>query len=100
MQVTLKMVEKMDDLLDETEELLKCANTHSDDSDLKSVYLDLARCHYDGYEKLSQYANRVVERRANGNAEKGQAIREMVDWHKDKFDKRARELKEKMSQVR
>ena len=101
MQVTLKMVEKMDHLLDEAEELTKCATAHSDDSELKSVYLELARCHYDGYEKLARIAETVVDRKAkNVSGEKGQAMREMVDWHKDKYRKRAMEIKKKMEEVR
>lgn len=101
MQVTLKMVERMDHLLDETEELLKCANAHSDDSELKRVYMDLARCHYDGYENLARIADTVTERKAkNVGGEKGQVMREMVDWHKDKFRKRADEIKKKMEETR
>lgn len=101
MQVTLKMIEKMDNLLDETDEYIKCANQHADDSDLKSAYISLAKCHYDGYEKLMHCCERAVERKSQGMpGEKGEAIREMAGWHKDKFDKRAAELKHKLEQVR
>lgn len=99
MQTTLKMVEKLDNLLDETEEYIKCATMHADNSDLKSAYLDLARCHYDGYEKLSKCAERAVERKSAGLPE-GQTIRQMMEWHKDKFDERADRLKKKLDQVR
>lgn len=99
MQVTLKMLEKLDNLLDETEEYIKCATMHSDDSDLKSAYLDLTRCHYDGYEKLSKCAERSIERKAAGMPE-GQTFRQMVEWHKDKFDDRAAHLKTKLEQAR
>lgn len=101
MQVTLKMVEKMDHLLDEAEELTKCATAHSDDTELKRVYMDLARCHYDGYERLASIAETVVDRKAkNVGGEKGQVMREMVDWHKDKYRKRADQIKKKMDEVR
>ena len=101
MQVTLKMVEKMNHLLDEAKELTKCATAHSDDSELKSVYLELARCHYEGYEKLARIADKVIERKSNNvSGEKGQAMREMVDWHKDKYRKRAEDIKRKMEEAR
>ena len=101
MQVTLKMVEKMDHLLDEAEELAKCATAHSDDTELKSVYLELARCHYDGYEKLARIASTVTDRKArNVGGEKGQVMREMVDWHKDKYRKRAEDIKRKIEEAR
>lgn len=99
MQVTLKMVEKMDELLDETEELIKCANMHSDDSELKRVYVDLAMCHYEGYEKLCKVAERTVERKAASLPE-GQTVRQMMEWHKDKFDDRAAKIKNKLEKIR
>lgn len=100
MQVTLKMCEKMDHLLDEAEELTTCA-MRCDDADLKAVYLDLARCHFDGYEKLARIAGSITERKAqNVGGEKGQVMREMVDWHKDKYRKRAEEIKKKMEEAR
>lgn len=100
MQVTLKMCEKMDKLLDEAEELVTCAN-RCDDSELKSVYLDLARCHYDGYEKLANIATRITDRKAkNVGGETGHAMREVVDWHSDKYRKRADEVRKKMDAAR
>lgn len=101
MQITLKMVEKMDKLLEEADELITCANAHSDDTELKSIYLDLARCHYDGYEKLSKCCERVVERKAQGMPDgQGHALKEMAEWHKDKFDDRAAKIKMRLQQVR
>lgn len=100
MQVTLKMVEKLDNLLDEADEYIKCATAHADDHELKSTYLDLARCHFDGYEKLSKCCERLVDRKAEANQQDGHAIREMVGWHKDKFDDRASKIKMRLSQVR
>lgn len=99
MHVTLKVVEKMDELLDEAEELTKCATAHTDDSDLKSIYMDLARCHLDGYERLSATARRSIDRKAASQGEKGQVVKEMATWHMDKFDKRAKDIKEKMQKV-
>lgn len=101
MKVTLKMVEKMDHLLDEAEELAKCATAHADDAELKSVYIDLARCHYDGYERLANIATRVVDRKSQQvGGEKGEVMREMVDWHKDKYRKRAEDVKKKIEEAR
>lgn len=99
MQITLKMVEKLDNLLDEADEYIKCATMHADDSDLKDAYISLAKCHYDGYEKLSKCCERTVERKAQGS-EHGHAIQEMAMWHKDKFDKRAMEIKHKLDNMR
>lgn len=99
MQITLKMVEKMDELLDEADDLVKCATMHSDDPELKAIYLDLARCHYEGYEKLSKVAERAVDRKSQ-TTEHGHVIKEMAMWHKDKFDKRAAEIKHKLEQAR
>ena len=99
MQITLKMIDKLDNLLDEADEYVKCATMHADDSELKSAYLDLARCHYEGYEKLSKCCERMVERKAQGT-EHGHSIQEMASWHKDKFDKRAMEIKHKLDQAR
>lgn len=100
MLVTLKMCDKMDHLLDETDELVTCAN-RCDDVDLKAIYMDLARCHFDGYEKLARMANTITERKAkNLGGEKGQFIREMVDIHKDKYRKRAEDIRKKMDEAR
>lgn len=99
MQIALKMVEKLDNLLDEADEYIKCATMHSDDNELKSAYLDLARCHFDGYEKLSKCCERMAERKAAGS-EHGHAIKEMVEWHRDKFTKRAMEIKHKLENAR
>lgn len=101
MQITLKMIEKLDNLLDEAEEYVKCATQHAhDDNDLKAAYLDLARCHYDGYEKLSKIAERAVDRKATNMGERGLALKEMAEWHKDKFDERAHKIKTKMDNAR
>lgn len=99
MHVTLKTIEKLDNLLDEAEEYVKCATAHSDDSELKNTYMDLARCHYDGYEKLAKCVERSVERKAAGHPE-GQAIKEMAGWHMDKFADRASKIKMRMEQAR
>lgn len=99
MHITLKMIEKLDDLLDETEEYIKCATTQSDDSDLKSAYIDLAKCHFEGYEKLSKCCERAVEKKAEHMPE-GHAIKEMVEWHKDKFTDRAMKIKARLDQIR
>lgn len=100
MQVTMKMCEKMDHLLDETEELVTCAN-RCDDTELKAIYMDLARCHFDGYEKLARMASMITDRKAkNVGGEKGQVMREMVDWHKDKYRKRAEDIRKKMDEAR
>lgn len=99
MQVTLKMIEKLDNLLDEADEYVQCATMHTDDSELKNTYLDLARCHYDGYEKLSKCCERAVDRKSK-TAQHGAAIQEMAGWHKNKFDKRAAEIKQRLDQAR
>lgn len=99
MQIALKMVEKLDNLLDEADEYIKCATMHSDDTELKSAYLDLARCHYEGYEKLSKCCERMAERKAQ-SSEHGHSIKEMVEWHRDKFTKRAMEIKHKLENAR
>lgn len=100
MHVTLKTMEKLDDLLDEADEYVTCATAHADDHDLKSAYLDLARCHYDGYEKLAKIAERSVERKASAGGEKAQVVREMAQWHLDKFADRASKIKMRLDQVR
>ena len=101
MHVTLKTIEKLDNLLDEADEYVKCAHAHADDSELKGTYLDLARCHFDGYEKLSKCVERSVDRKAQSMQDgKGEALREMAGWHKDKFDKRAAEIKHRLDQAR
>lgn len=99
MQITLKMIEKLDNLLDEADEYVSCATMHADDSELKNAYLDLARCHYDGYGKLSKCCERAVERKAK-TSQHGPAIQEMAGWHKTKFDKRAAEIKQRLDQAR
>lgn len=99
MHVTLTMIEKMDNLLDEADEYIKCAHSSADDNDLKSAYLDLARCHFEGYEKLSKCIERAVERKAQ-TMPNGEAIKEMAGWHKDKFDKRAHEIKARIDKAR
>lgn len=100
MHITLKMMEKLDKLLEESDELITCAST-ADDPELKSIYLDLARCHYDGYEKLSKCAERAVERKAQ-NMENGQghAIKEMVVWHKKKYDDKAEKVYKRLQNAR
>lgn len=101
MHITLKMVEKMDNLLSESDELITCANTHTDDTELKSIYMDLARCHFENYEKLSKYCERMVERKAQGMPDgQGQALKQMAEWHKDKFDERAAKIKMRLQQAR
>lgn len=99
MQICLKMMEKLDDLLNEADEYVQCATQHSDDNELKSAYLDLARCHYDGYEKLSKCAERMADRKAQGHQD-GHAIREMVGWHKNRYEERASKIKHKLDQAR
>ena len=100
MHVTLKTMEKLDKLLTEADELVTCAST-CDDQELKSIYMDLARCHYDGYEKLSKATERAVDRKANQYpGEKGQTIKEMATWHKDKYDERAAKIKMRMDAMR
>lgn len=100
MHCTLKIIEKLDDLLDEAEEYVSCSTQHGDDQDLKSAYIDLARCHYDGYEKLRKCAERCVERKSTSGHPHAEAMREMAAWHFDKFDERAAKVKHKMDQVR
>lgn len=100
MHVTLKTIEKLDDLLDETDEYIKCANAHADDNELKATYLDLARCHFDGYERLSKCAERAVERKAQSGDGIGEGIRQMWGWQKAKFDERAAHLKMRLEQAR
>lgn len=99
MQITLKMMEKLDNLLNEADELITCATAHSDDPELKAIYLDLARCHYDGYEKLSKAAERSVERKAD-HMEHGHVLKEMAAWHKDKYDERAAKIKLRLDHMR
>lgn len=99
MHVTLKMIEKLDNLLDEANEYITCANAHADDSELKSAYLDLARCHFDGYEKLAKCCERSVERKTQSTPA-GDTMRQMYAWHKNKFDERASTIKHKLDQAR
>lgn len=88
----------MEDLLDETEEYIKCAH-EADDPDLKSAYHDLARCHFDGFEKLSNCCERAVERKAQHMPDgQRQVVHEMTNWHKEKYDDRAIRIKEKLNQ--
>lgn len=101
MQSTLKMLEKLDNLLSEADEYVSCANIYSADPDLKAAYIDLARCHYDGYEKLSKCSTRITERKyANMTSEQKHMMQELVDWHKDKFDDRAAKIKMRLEQFR
>lgn len=99
MHVTLKTLEKMDALLDEAHEYIDCARKVSDDPGLKSAYVDLARCHYDGYENLSREAERMMERK-RATMSDGEIYKEMCEWHKDKFDERATKIKQMLEQVR
>lgn len=99
MHTMLKMIEKLDNLLDETDEYIMCANAHAENPELKSTYLDLARCHFDGFEKLEKCCERAVEQKAQSMPD-GQVIRQMVGWHKDKFDERAATIKHKLEQAR
>ncbi len=101
MQVTLKLMERLDDLLDETEEYIGCAMKHADDHGLKSAYLDLARCHFDGYERLSKEAMQQEDRKKhNMQGSDSEAYRQMCDWHREKFAKRASKIKMELEQVR
>lgn len=101
MHATLKMIEKLDDLLDETEEYLKCSNEHMEDIELKNAYMDLARCHFDGFEKLEKCYERVVERKAASKPDGvKETVIEMATWHKNKFNDRAADIKRKMEMVR
>lgn len=101
MHVTLKTMEKLDNLLDETEEYIKCANAHADDAELKAAYLDLARCHYNGYENLSRVAEQTMDRKTrNMPDDKASVVREMSGWYKDKFTERAAKIKAKMEAAR
>lgn len=99
MHITLKMIEKLDNLLEEAEEYIECATAHSDDSELKRTYVDLATCHYEGYEKLSKYCERAIERKAHNGTE-GQVIKQMADWHRNKFDEKAAKVKRRLEQLR
>ena len=99
MQITLKMMQKLDGLLTEADEYITCANAHADNPELKATYLDLARCHYDGYEKLSKCAERAVEQKAD-HVPHGQAIKEMVAWHKDQYDERAEKVHKRLQNAR
>lgn len=97
MQTTLKMVEKMDNLLNEADDYIKCATMHADDQRLKKIYLDLARCHFSGFQDIEAYCLQAAEKKASEKPESG--IREMVGWHKDKFDERAATIKHKLDQA-
>lgn len=99
MERTLMMVEKMDDLLDETEEYIDCASKTVDCPELKETFLKLAKCHYDGYENMMRTAERIVEDKIKTHPHGG-TINEMMHWHQKKFDDRAHKLKEKMSAIR
>lgn len=100
MHTTLKTMEKLDKLLTEADELITCASI-CDDPELKSIYMDLARCHYDGYEKLSKAGERMVERKTQQMPdEKAQVIREMAAWHKEKYDERAAKIKHRLDSMR
>lgn len=99
MQVTLKTIEKLDDLLEEAEEYMECYNKHSDDQELRATYMDLARCHLDGYEKLSKCAERSCERKRQTMGD-SEAYRQMCDWHKAKFEERHAKIKMMMEAAR
>lgn len=98
MEHTLTCMEKMDKLLDETDEYIKCYS-QTDDVDLKNAYDKLARCHYDGYENLRLAADRMVDKKAHSMPE-GQTIKKMADWHLEKYDERAHKIKQKMDNLR
>lgn len=97
--VTMKMIEKLDNLLDEADEYIMCSSAHADDSDLKSAYLDLSRCHLDGYEKLAKCCDHSIERKIQSTPD-GDVLRQMYAWHKNKFDERAATIKHKLEQER
>lgn len=98
MHKMLKLAEKMDKLLDETEEYIECATMMADHPKLKDAYIKLAKCHYEGYENLSECAEKVAEEKI-GTHPYGDAMHEMIEWHKNKNDKRAHYLKEEMSKI-
>lgn len=98
MEHTLNCMEKMDKLLEEAEEYIKCAG-ETEDSDLRSAYKDLARCHYDGYENLRRCAEHMVDKKAHSHPE-GQTIKKMADWHMDKYQDKASKIKHKMDSYR
>lgn len=99
MQITLKMMEKMDHLLDETEQYLECANRDADNSELRAAYMDLARCHFDGYKKLARCADHACEQKRH-QMQDGETYRQMVTWHKDKFEKKAEGIEQRMSKMK
>ena len=99
MHVTLKTIEKLDGLLDEAHEYIECATKHTDDKSLRDIYIDLARCHLEGYEKLSKEAERAFERKAQTMPE-GEIYKQMCDWHKAKFEERYAKIKLMMDQSR
>lgn len=100
MEVTLKAVEKLDTLLDEAEEYIECATVHAGDHELKSVYIDLARCHLEGFEKLNNCIKRSVDKKMHEGHQDGHTAAKMFHWYHEKFEKRYKELKEKIDQAR
>lgn len=99
MHRTLMMVEKMDDLLDETEEYINCAIETTDCPDLKETFVKLAKCHYDGYENMMHTAERIVEDKVKTHPH-GETVNEMMAWHKKKFHDRAHKLKIRLAEIR
>lgn len=99
MHLTLKTIEKLEALLEEADEYVDCANKAGEDQALRSAYMDLARCHFEGYEKLSQAAERTFDRKRQTMPE-AEVYKEMCDWHKAKFAERAAKVKMKMEHAR
>lgn len=99
MHVTLKTIEKLDALLDEAKEYTECATKAADDQGLRAAYMDLARCHLDGYEKLSKEAERSFERKQQQRPD-GSDYRDMCNWHKAKFEERHAQIKRMMDEMR
>lgn len=97
MEHTLTCMEKMDKLLDETEDYIKCYS-NTDDVDLKNAYEKLARCHWDGYENMRRAAEAMVDRKSHSMPD-GSVIKKMADWHLDKYDERAHKIKQKMDKL-
>lgn len=100
MEITLNAVEKLDCLLDEAKEYITCATAHADDHELKSVYLDLARCHLEGFEKLNNCIKRSVDRKMHEGHQDGTVAAKMFHWYHEKFEKRYKELKEELERAR
>lgn len=98
MEHTLTCIEKMDGLLKETDEYIKCS-MHAEDSDIKSAYRDLAECHYNGYENLRRAADRMVDKKVHSHPD-GSYLKKMADWHLEKYDDKAQHLKKKLDNLR